>query len=183
MTVDELTIIARGLAPVLHALMMRVATVEMKEKGLDGAPGPLGPRGPEGPAGRDGRDGLSVAGPQGEKGQDGVDGKDGLGLGDLSVLHDGERDITFRLRNADQVKEFTITVPVEIYRGVYLDGKSYVRGDNVTWSGSEWHCNEPTSTKPGDGSKSWTLKVKRGRDGRDGRDGTPPPHAAPVVKI
>lgn len=56
------------------------------------------------------------------------------------------------------------------YVGVYQDGKSYEPGDMVTWAGSSWHCNEPTTTRPGDGSKAWTLMVKRGRDGKDGRD-------------
>ena len=54
------------------------------------------------------------------------------------------------------------------YQGVYQDGKAYDVGDVTTWAGSTWHCNEPTETKPGDGSKAWTLMVKRGRDGKDG---------------
>lgn len=69
------------------------------------------------------------------------------------------------------------------YWGVYQDGKAYDVGDIVTRSGSAWHCNEPTTTVPGDGSKAWTLMVKRGgdgkagpvgakgADGKDGRDG------------
>jgi hypothetical protein len=55
------------------------------------------------------------------------------------------------------------------YLGVYQDGKSYDRGELVTWAGSAWHCNEATTTKPGDSSKAWTLMVKRGRDGKDGK--------------
>jgi integrin beta 3 len=86
------------------------------------------------------------------------------------VLHDGERGITVRFVKGDRVKDFPITFPVEIYRGVYVDGKTYERGDGVTWGGSEWGCNEATNAKPGDGSKAWTLKVKRGRDGKDGQD-------------
>lgn len=54
------------------------------------------------------------------------------------------------------------------YCGVFVDGKSYDVGELVTWGGSMWHCNEATETKPGDGSKSWTLAVKRGRDGKGG---------------
>lgn len=54
------------------------------------------------------------------------------------------------------------------YQGVYQDGKAYELGDVTTWAGSTWHCNEATETKPGDGSKAWTLMVKRGRDGKDG---------------
>jgi len=55
------------------------------------------------------------------------------------------------------------------FEGVYQDGKSYALGHLVTWAGSSWHCNEPTTSKPGDGSKAWTLMVKRGRDGKDGK--------------
>lgn len=57
--------------------------------------------------------------------------------------------------------------------GVFIDGQAYDRGQLVTCAGSSWHCNEPTTTKPGDGSKAWTLMVKRGRDGKDGKDGGP----------
>jgi len=53
------------------------------------------------------------------------------------------------------------------YCGVFVDGKDYDLGDGVTWAGSLWHCNGPTTSRPGEGSKVWTLIVKRGRDGRD----------------
>jgi hypothetical protein len=55
------------------------------------------------------------------------------------------------------------------YQGVYVEGKSYDVGELVTWGGSMWHCNEATELKPGEGSKAWTLAVKRGRDGKDGK--------------
>lgn len=57
------------------------------------------------------------------------------------------------------------------YVGVYQDGKTYDLGELTTFGGSLWHANERTTTKPGDGSKGWTLACKRGRDGRDGKDG------------
>lgn len=148
----------------------------MGEKGMDGLIGERGPEGPAGPA-RDGRDGLpGVPGMPGEKGMDGTNGKDGadgLGFDDLAVLHDGERGFTFQFTRGDRVKSYLFTMPIDIYRGVYVDGRTYERGDGVTWGGSEWHCNDATTAKPGDGSKSWTLKVKRGRDGKDGRDADP----------
>lgn len=62
-------------------------------------------------------------------------------------------------------------LPAMIYRGVFKEGDEYAQGDTVTWGGSLWFCNEPTSDKPIDGAKSWQLAAKRGRDGRDGRDG------------
>jgi hypothetical protein len=91
-----------------------------------------------------------VPGPQGEPGPPGKDGYNGK---------DGTAGLSFE--------------------GVYQDGKSYDFGQLVTWAGSSWHCNEPTTTKPGDGSKAWTLMVKRGRDGKDGHDA---PGALPVVR-
>lgn len=56
------------------------------------------------------------------------------------------------------------------YCGVFVEGKTYDRGHSVTYAGSVWHCNtDGTTSKPGDGSKDWTLMVKRGQNGRDGR--------------
>jgi hypothetical protein len=124
---------------------------------------------------------AQVPGPAGKDGQNGRDGVDGIGFDDLAVAHDGERAFTFTATRGDRVKDLgTFTVPLMINRGVYLDGKSYERGDVVTWAGSQWHANEVTATKPGDGSKAWTLVVKRGRDGRDGVDAHP---AVPVVSV
>lgn len=61
------------------------------------------------------------------------------------------------------------------YCGVFAEGQAYGRGQLVTWAGATWHCNEATTTKPGEGSKAWTLMVKKGKDGRDGKDGGPGP--------
>lgn len=145
------------------------------DKGADGAIGDRGPDGPEGLPGRDGRDGLpGVPGLPGEKGADGLhgkDGTDGLGFDDFEELFDGERTFTHRFKKGEHVREFVHKTAIEIYRGVWVEGKAYERGDRTTWAGSEWHCNEDTTSKPGDGSKAWTLTVKKGRDGRDGKDG------------
>lgn len=170
--------------------------------GADGLPGPVGPpglvgqpgaegaRGPEGAdgkPGRDGRDGLpGVPGQPGEKGMDGrhgLDGKDGVdgfGITDISALSLEGRILSLKFEHGELSK----VVPVELvgyplYRGVWTEGKSYAPGDRVTWGGSEWHCNEPTMSKPGEGLKAWTLCVKRGRDGKDGKDAP----SLPVVSI
>jgi len=108
--------------------------------------------------GRDGRDGLPGA--EGRQGIDGVAGKDGVNGTDGVDGKDGAAGLSFM--------------------GVYQDGKAYDVGHLVTWAGSSWHCNEATTTKPGDGSKAWTLMVKRGRDGKDGQDAQ---GALPVVKV
>ncbi len=124
-----------------------------------------------------------IPGPPGPNGKDGVDGKDGadgLGFDDFEeVIGDDERTITHRYRSGDRVKEFVYKTSTEIYRGVYVEGKTYDRGDVVTWGGSSWHCNETTTSKPGD-SKAWQLQVKKGRDGKDGLDA---PGALPVVTV
>ena len=194
---DVVRLVKAALAPVTARLAALEARPTSKDgepgpagaRGQDGPPGAAGERGPDGPAGtpgRDGRDGLpGVPGVPGEKGLDGKDGlhgKDGLdgfGFDDLSVLHDGARLLTFRFQQGTRVKDFAVTIPAVIYRGVYADGKTYDQGDTTTWAGSLWHCNEPTTTKPGDGSKAWTLTVKRGRDGKDGQDAP----SLPVVKV
>jgi integrin beta 3 len=120
-----------------------------------------------------------VPGPAGKDGAPGRDGADGLGFDDFEEVQDDDgRTITRRYKSGDRVKEFVHKTAVELYRGVYVEGKTYERGDRVTWAGSEWHANETTTTKPGE-SKAWTLTVKRGRDGRDGRDAV----TVPVVSV
>lgn len=62
---------------------------------------------------------------------------------------------------------YVATLPKTDYRGVYREGETYNHGNFATWAGSLWYANETTTEKPGEGSKSWTLAVKKGRDGRD----------------
>ena len=94
-----------------------------------------------------------LPGPAGKDGAPGLNGKDGApgkdGLAGLS------------------------------YEGVYQEGKAYEPGQLATWGGSAWHCNEPTTSKPGEGSQAWTLMIKRGRDGKDGKDA----EVVPVVSL
>lgn len=113
-----------------------------------------------GPAGKDGSDGLP-----------GKDGADGLGFDDLIAVQTDDRSFTIKAQRGELVKDIgTARFPVQIQRGVYAEGKSYEQSDVVTWAGSQWHCNEPTTTRPGEGTKAWTLVVKRGRDGKDGQN-------------
>lgn len=128
-----------------------------------------------GPAGKDGEDGV-----KGLDGQPGKDGADGLGFDDLAVDFDGDRTLVLSFMRGLQKKSFPIVLPFLRYQGVYNEGKAYTSGDVVTWAGSTWTAHEPTTTKPGDGSKAWTLAVKRGRDGKDGRDAV---GALPLVKV
>ena len=50
------------------------------------------------------------------------------------------------------------------YRGVWQAADEYRRGDMVTHDGSVFHCNADTRAKPGNGSTTWSLAVKHGRD-------------------
>jgi len=151
--------IAKDLGPIKD----RLAAVELK--GLI--------QGPPGPAGKDGKDG-----------RDGRDGADGMTLDDLTVEQERERTAVFRGKSGGgQVRELgRMSFPFQIYRDVWRAGNTYERGDCVTRDGSQWHCNVPSTTAtPGDGSKDWTLVVKKGRDGRDLRDALPPA-TLPVVR-
>jgi len=93
---------------------------------------------------------ASIPGPAGANGV-GLDGVD----------YDGERTITL----AYGATRVPIRLPAMIYRGVWLAGKQYERGDCVTVGGSVYHANADTSTRPGELAQAWTLAVKQGRDG------------------
>jgi hypothetical protein len=123
-----------------------------------------------GPAGRDGIDGKA--------GADGQPGRDGLGLEDMTASLE-DRTLTLTFERGTVKKAFSFPLDYMRYEGVFIEGKSYQPGAVTTWAGSTWHANKETSAKPGEGSKDWTLIVKRGRDGKDGKDADGP---LPVVK-
>lgn len=91
------------------------------------------------------------------------------GIADLEVTNTDERNFTVTVTRASgQAETKSFALPVMIYRGVFKSGSEYLPGDTITWGGSLWHCDEPSTDKPGEiGSKGWTLATKRGRDGRD----------------
>lgn len=151
---------ALTVTPDLGPVLARLDALEARPDtaGPPGPPGDRGPEGVQGPPGRDGRDGLP--GVQGEKGLPGLDGKDGSPGKDGLNGKDGRPGLE--------------------WKGVYQEGTSYDLGQMVFFAGASWHCNAPTTSKPMDGSKDWTLMVKRGRDGKDGRDLAPP---LPVVTV
>jgi hypothetical protein len=105
----------------------------------------------------------------GPPGADGVNGQDGLGFDDLGVDFDGNRTLTLHFTCGDQTKSFAIELPFLKWQGTYRGTTAYRPGDVVTWAGSAWHAKEATMEPPGEGSKAWTLMVKRGRDGRDAK--------------
>ncbi len=163
----------------LAVIRERLAVVESR------APVP-GPPGPAGRDGLDGKDGIGLIGKDGAPGRDGKDGKDGepgpagvVKLEGMKWIQEDER--TLVAKSADGAELGTAVLSYPLYRGVYIDGKAYEPGDEVTWGGSVWHANKSTvNERPGEGSRSWTLKVKRGRDGKDGLNGKDA--SLPVVK-
>ena len=105
----------------------------------------------------------SVPGPPGPPG---VDGKDGLGIDDLDVAV-ADRVLTFAFTNGTRTKTIAREIGVMLHKGIYAEAQTYAVGDCVTYDGSTWHCQTPTTGhKPGT-SPDWRLIVKRGRDGRD----------------
>lgn len=96
-----------------------------------------------------------------------INGADGFGFDDLQAEYDGERRLVLRFAQGERVKEFEAVLPVIIDRGVYSPGKSYERGDAVSFGGALWICQiEKSANKPGSNT-DWRLAVKKGRDGRD----------------
>lgn len=181
---------------VSDAVSKAVADLPPPAPGKDGSPGVDGKDGVDGLPGENGADGKDgagigdllidrdgalvatftdgrtkalgrVVGKDGADGRDGPAGADGLGFDDLTVEHDGERSFVLRFMKGDKVKEFPISVPVVIDRGVWRDGE-YKAGDAVTWAGSLWIAQKDTGSKP-DSGDGWRLAVKRGRDGKDAK--------------
>jgi hypothetical protein len=77
-----------------------------------------------------------------------------------SQIHKARIDLLERQLAESKATPFEFT-------GVWIEGKAYRRGQFATKGGSLWHCNQATTTQPGDGSGAWTLAVQRGRDARD----------------
>lgn len=92
------------------------------------------------------------------------DGNDGIGFDNLEIVSDGERSFTLRAKCGDKEKSSTVTVPWPLYKGIFVDGEKYVKGDTVTWGGSLWYCNADELSGRPEISPHWKLMVKRGRD-------------------
>jgi len=108
-----------------------------------------------------------VAGIPVKEGAPGKDGRDGT-LEEASVEQVDERTVEFRRKDGSVLGVVKLYHP--IYRGVYVAGKAYERGDSVTFGGNQWIAHEATTTKPAEG-KAWQLAVRAGRDGREGKSG------------
>lgn len=104
----------------------------------------------------------------GKDGEPGKDGRDGFSLSDFdATMMDDGRTVLLSFDRGEQSFKVELAFPVMIYRGMFKEGRSYQKGDTVTWGGSLWHCDADTDEKPDGPQKHWTLAAKRGRDGKD----------------
>ena len=66
-------------------------------------------------------------------------------------------------------KELEARPPALSYKGVWVEGSTYTRGECVTDHGAVWHCNLDTRSRPGTSHRDWTMCVARGKPGRNER--------------
>lgn len=93
------------------------------------------------------------------------DGRDAMDLETLEfdIGEDG-RTLLVRVMAGDQVIERSVVLPIPVYRDVWKEGETYVRGDIVTFGGQSWHCtSECKDSRPSVGPE-WRLFVRKGRD-------------------
>lgn len=172
--------------------------------GKDGADGKDGEKGETGNDGKDGADGIGLAGAMidrdgelnvtltngevrklgpvvGRDGKNGDRGEAGFSLTDFNTDWRPEDKVLILSWDAGEDRySHELFVPYVRDMGVWAEGKSYLKGDGVTWGGSFWIAQDDTAEKP-DGSKAWRLAVKKGRDGKDFAG--PQPKAAEKVRI
>ena len=81
------------------------------------------------------------------------------------------RTFEFATQYSDGTVDKTVfSLPVQLYRDIWKAG-TYVLGDTVTYSGSNWHCQVASTEATPGLSKDWKLITKKGADGKDGKDG------------
>lgn len=112
--------------------------------------------------------------PRPKDGADGKDGEPGVSADDFDFAFDPDtRELCIKfIRGTTVIERRKILEGMRIYRGVYEQGKSYEKGDVVTWDGSEWSAMAQTKDRPGNGS-TWKLSVKHGEKGATGAPGKP----------
>lgn len=177
----------------ITAAVQRYLSVNPPAAGADGRDGADGQPGAKGEDGRDGVDGVGLAGAVidragelnvtltngqvrnlgpvvGKDGRDGVNGERGdagFSLTDFDTdWRPEEKVLVLRWDAGETSYSHELFVPYVRDMGVWAEGKSYLKGDGVTWAGSFWIAQDDTSDKP-DVGKGWRLAVKRGRDGKD----------------
>lgn len=172
--------------------------------GVDGKDGEPGEKGADGVDGRDGADGVGLAGAMidrdgelnvtltngevrklgpvvGKDGTNGERGAAGFSLTDFDTdWRPEDKVLVLRWDAGETSYSHELFVPYVRDMGVWGEGKSYLKGDGVTWAGSFWIAQDDTADRP-EAGKSWRLAVKRGRDGKDFAG--PQPTAPAKVKV
>ena len=188
----------------LIAALPKPAAGKDGRDGVDGKDGDPGEKGADGIDGRDGADGVGLAGAMidrdgelnvtltngevrklgpviGRDGTDGERGAAGFSLTDFDTDWRPEDKVLILRWDAGETSySHELFVPYVRDMGVWGEGKSYLKGDGVTWAGSFWIAQDDTADRP-DAGKSWRLAVKRGRDGKDFAG--PQPSTPPKVKV
>jgi integrin beta 3 len=93
------------------------------------------------------------------------------------------RTLVRRYSRGDKVKEVRHTFAVVLDRGVWEEGRTYVKGDSVTYQGQLYIAQDETAAMPHTpaAKDNWRLAVKSGRNGKDGVVRTV--NSKPIVKV
>lgn len=92
-------------------------------------------------------------------------GRDALQLEDFDLSLEG-RSLTISLKRDDVEVSKTVRLDTVLDAGFYQPGKSYERGDGVTFGGSYWIAQKDAESEPAVGNEDWRLAVRKGRDAR-----------------
>ena len=106
----------------------------------------------------------------GPKGEPGERGEPGQGIEDIAIEFDGDRSLAFLITRGGIAQKYPVALPFLRYQGTFQDGYAYVVGDVITAGGNAWHCEMPTTLRPGSTS-AWRLMVRKGRDTREAKAG------------
>ncbi len=101
----------------------------------------------------------------------GSDGQDGFSLDDFDIeAKDEGRTLVFKFHSNGREKVREIKTAIPIYRDIFQAGKVYERGDTFTYSGSLWFTTRDSNgtERPGDGTGTYKLSVKKGSDAKGG---------------
>lgn len=97
------------------------------------------------------------------------DGRDAIDIDGFELsIGDDDRTVTVSMKRGETVIEKSIKIPTILDRGVFKHGKTYEKGDAVTFGGCLWiaQCNTEKE-EPRSDNEAWRLAVKRGRDGKE----------------
>jgi len=72
------------------------------------------------------------------------------GVAEITVEMADDRTVKINLeKSSGTLIEKSFELPVMIYKGVYVEGTEYKKGDTATWAGSLYTAIKATKEKPG----------------------------------